>query len=95
MERKSSLEIRTLDHSHPPSVRSPSQVKLFVSENWRQSLDKDFKTPTLREVWSYDSENSRYGLILANVGDVLIFGKDWEDAPLVLVDLKTKAVIKE
>ena len=66
-----------------------------LSDNWRQSLER-FKSPGLREVWS-DDEAEYYGdnLLLAILGPILVLGEEGHGDSLVLVDLRTKAVVTE
>ena len=52
--------------------------------------EKAFKAPTLREVWSFESEET-LGIV---VGSILIFASGATSGPLTLVDLKTQAVVR-
>ena len=66
-----------------------------VLESWRQALDNDeqsFRTPTMREVWSFHSEGS---VTLLIVGNILFYGTYSSRGPLTLVDLKTSTVLKQ
>ena len=66
-----------------------------VLESWRQALDNDeqsFRTPTMREVWSFHSEGS---VMLLIVGNILFYGTYSSRGPLTLVDLKPSTVLKQ
>ena len=74
-------------------------VKTLLSASWRQRLDEEehsLERPGLRQVWSRDDQVYCWPDTPAIVGNVLVFPMDLVDrSALLLVNLKTKTIIKE